>query len=49
MKQLTTAELEAGLEEVGRSPKDGGVLEMIGRRPRVGEREVLELLLRSFL
>ena len=42
MKQLTTAELEAGLEEVGRSPKDGGVLEMIVRRPRVGEREVLE-------
>ena len=43
MKKLTTQELEAGLEEVGRSPKDGGVLEMIVRRPRVGEREVLEL------
>jgi|SRR5881628_631340 len=42
MKHLTTAELEAGLEDVGQSPKDGGVLEMIVRRPRAGEREVLE-------
>jgi len=42
MRQLTTQELEAGLEEVGRSPKDGGVLEMIVRRPSFGEREVLE-------
>jgi len=36
------SELEAGLGEVGRSPKDGGVLEMIVRRPQVGEREILE-------
>jgi hypothetical protein len=35
-------ELEAGLEEIGRSPRDGGVLELIVRRPRAGEREVLE-------
>jgi hypothetical protein len=35
-------ELEAGLEDVRRSPKDGGVLQMIVRRPRVGEREVLD-------
>jgi hypothetical protein len=39
---LTMSELEAGLEEIGRSPKDGGVLEMIVRRPQVGEREILE-------
>ena len=42
MKQLTMNELEAGLEEIARSPKDAGVLEMIVRRPQVGEREILE-------
>jgi hypothetical protein len=42
MKQLTTAELEAGLAAVRQSPKDSGVLEMIVRRPRAGEREVLD-------
>src|SRR5687768_5950411 len=42
VKHLTTSELEAGLDEIRRSPKDGGVLEMIVRRPAVGEREVLE-------
>jgi hypothetical protein len=41
-RHLTTGELEAGLEEIGRSPKDGGALEMIVRRPRVGEREILQ-------
>jgi hypothetical protein len=35
------SELEAGLAEIFRSPKDGGVLEMIVRRPQVGEREIL--------
>ncbi len=35
-------ELEAGLEEIRRSPKDVGVLELIVRRPAVDEREVLE-------
>jgi hypothetical protein len=39
---LTTEELEAGLDEVRRSPKDEGVLELIVRRPLVDEREVLE-------
>jgi hypothetical protein len=39
---LTASELEAGLEEIGRSPSDGGTLEMIVRRPRVGEREILQ-------
>ena len=36
------SELEAGLDDIFRSPKDGGVLEMIVRRPQVGEREILE-------
>ncbi len=35
-------ELEAGLDEVRRSPQDEGVLRLIVRRPRTGEREVLE-------
>jgi hypothetical protein len=39
---LTTAELEAGLAVVRQSPKDGGRLEMIVRRPRVDAREILE-------
>lgn len=42
VKQLTMAELEAGLDEIRRSPKDEGVLEMIVRRPRTNEREVLD-------
>jgi hypothetical protein len=41
IKHLTMAELEAGLAEIRRSPKDEGVLEMIVRRPRTDEREVL--------
>jgi hypothetical protein len=41
-KHLTMAELEAGLDEIRRSPKDNGVLDMIVRRPRTDEREVLE-------
>ena len=39
VKHVTASELEAGLEEITRSPKDEGVLEMIVRRPQVGERE----------
>lgn len=42
MKHLTTSELEAGLADVHQSPKDRGVLEMIVRRPQVGEREILD-------
>ena len=42
MKHLTTEELHAGLDEIRRSPKDEGVLELIVRRPGVGEREVLD-------
>src|ERR1700722_6411870 len=36
------SELEAGLDDIARSPKDGGVGEMIVRRPQVGEREIVE-------
>ena len=42
MKHLTMEELEAGLDEIRRAPKDEGVLELIVRRPRKGEREVLD-------
>jgi hypothetical protein len=42
VKNLTKAELEAGLDHIRLSPKDGGVLELIVRRPAVDEREVLE-------
>src|SRR5687768_9020532 len=40
-KHLTMTELEAGLEELRLSPGDEGVLELIVRRPRRDEREVL--------
>ena len=43
MSHATTAELEAGLAEVRRAPRDAGVLELIVRRPRVDEREVLDI------
>jgi hypothetical protein len=41
IKHLTTEELEAGLDHIQKSPQDGGVLEMIVRRPSPDEREVL--------
>jgi hypothetical protein len=42
VKHLSTEELHAGLDEIRRAPKDEGVLELIVRRPRKGEREVLQ-------
>jgi hypothetical protein len=42
VRHLSGAELEAGLGGVLVSPKDAGIVELIVRRPRVGEREVLE-------
>lgn len=42
MKYLTTAELEAGLEEIRQSPQNNGVLRLIVRRPNINEREVLK-------
>jgi hypothetical protein len=42
MKQLTMEELAAGLDLIRQSPRNEGVLELIVRRPRVDEREVLD-------
>ena len=36
------AELEAGLDEIRKAPKDEGVLRLIVRRPQIEEREVIE-------
>ena len=41
-KYLTMPELEAGLDDIRRAPKDEGVLELIVRRPGVNDREILE-------
>ena len=41
-RHLTTAELEAGLDEIRRAPRDDGRLELIVRRPQDDAREVLE-------
>ncbi len=41
VRHLTTAELEAGLAAIRQSPRDGGTLELIVRRPAVDGREVL--------
>lgn len=38
----TMTQLEAGLDEVRRSPKDEGVLELIVQRPERGERELAD-------
>jgi hypothetical protein len=43
IRHLTRAELEAGVEEIRRAPKDNGVLQMIVRRPTVDQREELEV------
>jgi hypothetical protein len=42
IKHLTMAELEAGLDEIRRAPRDEGVLHLIVRRPEIEEREILE-------
>jgi hypothetical protein len=41
VEHLSAAVLEAGLDHVRRSPADHGRIELIVRRPAVGEREVL--------
>ena len=41
MEHPSTAELEAGIDTVMKSPPDNGCLELIVRRPAPGEREVL--------
>lgn len=42
VEPLGLAALEAGLEEIRRSPADAGRVELIVRRPRTDEREVLD-------
>ena len=42
IRQLTTEELEAGLDYIRQAPADEGRLELIVRRPRIDAREVLE-------
>jgi hypothetical protein len=41
VRHLTMEELEAGLDDIRRSPKNEGALELIVRRPSLGERESL--------
>ena len=41
VKHLTTEELKAGLNEIRQSPPETGTLDMIVRRPKTNEREVL--------
>ena len=41
VRHLTRTELETGLDAIRSAPRDAGVLEMIVRRPRIGEREVI--------
>jgi hypothetical protein len=41
IKHLSMKELEAGLSHIQQSPRDGGILEMIVRRPSSDEREIL--------
>ena len=42
MSQPTLEQLQAGLETIRQSPRDEGVVELIARRPQIGEREVLQ-------
>ena len=42
IRQLSSEELEQGLDHILQSPKDEGVLELIVRRPDVDQRETLE-------
>lgn len=42
VNHLNMDELKAGLDEICQSPKSEGVLSMIVRRPRTGQREVID-------
>jgi hypothetical protein len=42
MKQLTMEELEAGVSDIRSAPQNEGVLELLVRRPKVDEREILK-------
>jgi MOSC domain-containing protein YiiM len=39
---VTIAQLDAGVDEIGQSPKNTGTLDLIVRRPGVGERELVD-------
>ena len=41
-EHATAEELDAGLDEIRRAPADSGTVELIVRRPDVGEREVVD-------
>jgi MOSC domain-containing protein YiiM len=41
VRHVRRAELEAGLDHIRASPADKGLLELVVRRPEVGEREVV--------
>ena len=43
MRNLTREELDAGLAHIQASPRDGGPVEMIVRRPGTDQREVLDV------
>ena len=43
MGHRTTDELLAGLDDVRQAPADGGTVELIVRRPALGEREILDV------
>jgi len=42
VKHLTLQELEAALDHLRQAPKDDGVIQLIVRRPKVDQREVIE-------
>lgn len=42
-RHLSLVELEAALDDIRQAPRDTGVVRMIVRRPRVEDREVLEV------
>lgn len=42
MTHLTTGDLDAALDEIRRAPRDAGMIELIARRPREGERDILD-------
>ncbi|HCL31197.1 MAG TPA: MOSC domain-containing protein [Candidatus Latescibacteria bacterium] len=42
VRHFSTDELNAGVDQVRQSPADSGRLEMISRRPEIGERVLLE-------
>ena len=43
MRHLTREELEAGLDAIRQAPANDGVLELIVRRPAIGQRELLDV------